>query len=66
MTCWEYNNCPKDTYEKCPAYPESEHDCWTVTGKKYNCGKSEAAIIIEKLYFCKNECNFFKTHIQRF
>ena len=66
MTCWEYNNCPKDTYEECPAYPQTGHDCWTVTGKKYNKGNSEAASFFEKLYFCKSNCNFFRTHIQRF
>ena len=66
MTCWEYNNCPKERYESCPSYPDNGRDCWTVTGKKYNCGKSEAASFFEKLYFCKSNCNFFKTYINRF
>ena len=39
MTCWEYNKCPKEGYENCLAYPQNGYDCWTVTGKKHNCGK---------------------------
>jgi len=66
MTCWEYNNCPKDTYKECPAYPQNGYDCWVVTDKKYNRGKSEAASFFEKFNFCKNDCNFFKTYINRF
>jgi hypothetical protein len=66
MTCWEYNSCPKDKYEKCPAYPQNGHDCWTVTGRKYGCGKNEAPSFFEKLFFCKNSCDFFKTYIRQF
>jgi hypothetical protein len=66
MTCWEYNNCPKEGYENCPAYPANGRNCWTVTEKKYDKGKSEALSFLEKLYFCKNNCNFFKTHVRSF
>ena len=66
MTCWKYNNCPKDKYEECPAYPDNGRDCWSVTEKKYDKGKSEASSILEKLYLCKNNCNFFKTYLHSF
>ena len=66
MTCWEYNNCPKEVYENCPAYPDHARDCWTVTERKYNCGNIEAPSFFEKLYFCKYNCTFFKTHIRSF
>jgi hypothetical protein len=66
MTCWEYNNCPKDKYKECLAYPHNGQDCWVMTGKKYNCGKSEASSLVEKLSFCKTNCNFFKTYINKF
>ena len=66
MTCWQYNNCPKEEYYNCPAYPDNGRDCWIVTGKKYNRGKNEASTFFEKLGFCKSNCNFFKIYIQRF
>ena len=66
MTCWEYNNCPKEVHENCPAYPDNGRDCWTVTERKYNCGNIEAPSFFEKLYFCKYNCTFFKTHIRSF
>jgi len=64
MTCWEYNNCPKDKYKKCTAYPDNGRYCWSLTGNKYDNGKSEALSFLEKLNFCQNNCNFFKEHLQ--
>ena len=56
----------KEEYENCPAYPEHARDCWKVTENKYNCSKNEAPSFFKKLFFCKNDCKYFKTYLQSF
>ena len=66
MNCWEFKNCPQETYENCPAYPDRGLDCWKVTGTKCDKGKYEMATLKEKIEFCRYKCDFYKTYASKF
>ncbi len=65
LNCWNFKNCPKDTYEKCPAYPDRGMDCWKVTGTKCEKGIIEKKTIYEKIKYCRN-CDFFINYAHKF
>jgi hypothetical protein len=66
MNCWEFKNCPEETYKKCPAYPYGGLDCWKVTGTKCDRGKYEMASLEEKVLFCRKECAFYKEYAHKY
>jgi len=63
--CWEFKNCPMDTYKGCPAYPNKGLDCWKVTGTKCDKGRFEMSTLDEKLEFCR-KCDFYKDYAHKF
>ncbi len=65
MNCWEFMECPEETYNKCPAYPDRGLDCWKVTGTKCEKGKYEMETITEKVEHCR-QCHFYKEFAHKF
>jgi hypothetical protein len=62
--CWDFENCPSEVREKCPAYPDKGKECWKVTGTKCAHGKYEKASLSEKIIYCRNECAFYKKYLK--
>lgn len=60
--CWEFQDCSKEVCDTCNAYPNMGRLCWMVTGTKCAQGKYEKAVLSEKLTYCINSCNYYKTY----
>ncbi|MBF0345383.1 MAG: hypothetical protein HQL06_14270 [Nitrospirae bacterium] len=57
-TCWQFMNCPSQTYTRCPAYlRESGRRCWLLAGTFS--GKKPFCIYCITMKDCK-ECKFYK------
>lgn len=63
--CWEFMNCPDEVCSACPAYPEYGFECWKLTGTKCNSGAFFKTSFEEKILHCRNECEFYKTHLKK-
>ena len=59
--CWEFLNCPSEVRASCPAYPDYGRECWKTTGTRCEGGKLVKATLEEKILYCRNECEFYKT-----
>lgn len=55
--CWDVKNCPTDRRNGCPAYPNTGHECWSVTGTL--CGGQEQGTYQEKMANCR-KCNVYE------
>lgn len=64
--CWEFLNCPPDTCSICPAYPDRGRECWKITGTRCKGGSFVKERFDAKILHCRNECDYYKTHLKRF
>jgi hypothetical protein len=62
--CWEFLGCDMDVCGDCTAYPDHGRECWKLTGTKCKGGKFMKTTIEDKLLHCRNECDFYKTHLK--
>ena len=62
MNCWEFKNCPPQTYRHCPAYPDRGRECWKLDRTLCAAGTLDAGSLAEKVAVCR-ECEFYMTHI---
>jgi hypothetical protein len=63
-TCWEFMDCPDNVCNICPAYPDHGRECWKLTGTRCQGGRFVKASFEEKILHCRNECDFYKTHLK--
>jgi hypothetical protein len=62
--CWEFNSCPDNFCDSCPAYPDHGKECWKLTGTKCARGQYETTSLAEKIIYCRNECAFYKKYLK--
>nr|MBF0223197.1 CZB domain-containing protein [Desulfobulbaceae bacterium] len=60
--CWDVKNCPTDRRNGCPAYPNTGHECWSVTGTL--CGGQEQGTYHEKMANCR-KCNVYELNTKK-
>lgn len=58
VNCWEYNNCAKEVFTTCPAYPDSGSRCWMLAGVKCQDGEKEFSSLDEQIACC-SKCDFY-------
>lgn len=66
MNCWEFKDCDENIRIKCPAYPDKGKKCWKVTGTKCEGGIIEKSTLMEKILYCRNNCNFYKLFAEKY
>jgi len=57
LQCWDFNLCPWEVRDVCPAYPNRGLECWKVKGTKCR-GVEEIPEFVLKIDYCR-DCEYY-------